>query len=295
MKSEKFLLRVLVLGSSGSLGNKIYYELKKNKNIKLFHSGLKKRKLDFSNKLNLKEFILFIKPHLIINCIANTNIEDCEKNKLISKKINYRIVKEILDLKNYKNFDFKFIQFSTDQFYDTKLNKENSKIFLNNNYCTHKRMAEIECLKKNCLVFRINFFGKSIKNKSFSDWVYYSFKKRNKTPVYLFNDIFFNPLRITTIAKIISSIIAEKKYKNKGIFNLGSKKGMSKSEFALLFAKKTKVFNSNFKFIHANELLKTKRSNNMIMDVRKFEKKFLINLPNISQEINNEARNYILK
>ena len=156
-------------------------------------------------------------------------------------------------------------------------------------------MAEIECLKKNCLVFRINFFGKSIKNKSFSDWVYYSFKKRNKTPVYLFNDIFFNPLRITTIAKIISSIIAEKKYKNKGIFNLGSKKECPKVNLLLLFAKKTKVFNSNFKFIHANELLKTKRSNNMIMDVRKFEKKFLINLPNISQEINNEARNYILK
>lgn len=295
MKSEKFLLKVLVLGSSGSLGNKIFYELKKNKNIQLFHSGLNKRKLDFSNKLNLKEFVLNIKPHLIINCIANTNIEDCEKNKLISKKINYRIVKEILNLKNYKNFDFKCIHFSTDQFYDNELNKENSKIFLNNNYCIHKRMAEIECLKKNCLVFRINFFGKSLKNKSFSDWVYYSFKQRNKTPVYLFNDVFFNPLRITTIAKIISLIIKEKKYKNKGIFNLGSKKGMSKSEFALLFAKKTKVFNSNFKFIHANELLKTKRSNNMIMDVRKFEKKFLINLPNISQEINNEARDYTLK
>ena len=52
MKSKKFLLRVLVLGSSGSLGNKIYYELKKNKNIELFHSGLNRRKLDFTNKLN---------------------------------------------------------------------------------------------------------------------------------------------------------------------------------------------------------------------------------------------------
>ena len=70
---------------------------------------------------------------------------------------------------------------------------------------------------------------------------------------------------------------------------------MSKSEFALLFAKKTDVFNSNYKFIHANDLLKTKRSNNMIMDVRKFEKKFHINLPNISKEIINEARNYTLK
>ncbi len=298
MKAEKSIFRVLVLGSSGSLGNKIYNELKKNKNIQLFHSGLNKRKLDFSNKLNLKKFILSLNPNLIINCIANTNIENCEKNKLVSKKINYKIVKEILNLKNYKNFDFNFIHFSTDQFYNNKfnkLNKENSKIFLNNNYCAHKRMAEIECLKKNCLVFRTNFFGKSLKNKSFSDWVHDSFKKRNKAPVLLFNDVYFNPLRITTIAKIISLIIIDKKYKYKGIYNLGSKEGMSKSKFALTFAKKTMVYNSNYKFIHANDLLKTKRSNNMIMDVSKFENKFQISLPNIFQEIKNEARYYFLK
>ena len=148
--------------------------------------------------------------------------------------------------------------------------------------------------EKNCLVFRTNFFGKTFKNKSFSDWVYDSFKKRNKTPVCLFNDIYFNPLRINTIAKIISLIIANKKYNYKGIYNLGSKKGISKSEFALIFAKKTKVYNSNYVFICANDLLKTKRSNNMIMNVSKFENKFQINLPNTIQEIKNEARNYLL-
>ena len=39
--------KVLILGSSGLLGKKIYVELKKNKNFKLFHSGLKKENLIF--------------------------------------------------------------------------------------------------------------------------------------------------------------------------------------------------------------------------------------------------------
>ena len=45
------MLRVLILGSSGLLGKQIYNNLKKNKNIKLFHTGLKKKKINLSNKI----------------------------------------------------------------------------------------------------------------------------------------------------------------------------------------------------------------------------------------------------
>ena len=64
------MLKILILGSSGTLGKKIYIELKKIKKIKLFHTGLKKRKIDFKNKAKLKKFIFSINPDLIINCIA---------------------------------------------------------------------------------------------------------------------------------------------------------------------------------------------------------------------------------
>ena len=53
--------------------------------------------------------------------------------------------------------------------------------------------------KNNALIFRI-IFGKSIsKNKSFSDWVVESFKSKKK--IYLFNDVYFNPLRKVLLQK----------------------------------------------------------------------------------------------
>ena len=80
-----------------------------------------------------------------------------------------------------------------------------------NNYCKHKRMSEIICIKNNALVFRTNFFGKSLsKNKSFFDWIINAFKSKKK--IYLFDDVYFNPLRINTIAKILSIIVKKKSY-----------------------------------------------------------------------------------
>ena len=288
------MLKVLVLGSSGALGREVYKGLKKIHNIKLFHSGLRKRKIDILHVTKFRKFILSINPNLIINCIAHTNIEQCEKKKILSRKINFEIVKEIFKLKRKKKLHFNFIHFSTDAFYNktkNKPSKETSKIYLINNYCIHKRMSEIECVKNNGLVFRINFFGKSYNNKTYSDWIYYNFKKGKK--IKLFNDVFFNPIRIDSIVKFISSIIINKKYSYNGIYNLGSRDGISKSDFALSFAKKARVINYNYKFIKVNELLKVKRSNNMFMNINKFEKKFKIRLPLIKNEIKNEVKKYL--
>ena len=285
---------VMILGSSGLLGRHLFNNLKKNKKIKLIHTGLKKRKIDFTNRYNLEKIIISKKPDIIINTIGLTNLEKCEKQTQFSKKINYEIIDTIFKLQNKKRLNFKFIQISTDQLYNKKEkngNTEKSKIHLINNYCIHKRMAEISCLKNNALIFRTNFFGKSLsQNKSFSDWVISSFRSKKK--FFLFNDVHFNPLRIETIVNILSNIINKKLYNYKGIYNLGSKDGILKNDFAILIAKKMKIYHNNFVNINVNKLLKVKRPLNMFMNVSKFEKEFHIKLPKIKNEIRNEIRNY---
>lgn len=287
--------KILILGSSGILGKALYRSLKNKKKIKLFHTGLKNRNINLENKVQLKKLILSIYPDLIINCAAYTNIEECEKNIKISKKINVEIVKQIFNLKLQKKMKFDFIQFSTDLFYNKKKDnssKEDSRIYLINNYCKHKREAEKICIKNKALIFRTNFFGKSVSKKgSFSDWIYKVFRK-NKN-FYLFNDVYFNPLRINTIVKIILLIINDKKIKLNGIYNLGSKDAIYKNEFAILFAKKTKIFHRNYTNINVNKLLGVKRSTNMYMNVNKFENKFKYKLPNIKSEIINESKQYL--
>lgn len=289
--------KVLILGSSGLLGRALCSKLTTNKNIKLFHTGLKRRNINLNDKIKLRKLVFTTNPNLIINCAAYTNIEKCEKNFQISKKTNVEVVRQIFNLKFQKKMKFNFIQFSTDLFYNKKnqkCSKESSKIFLINNYCKHKRDAEKICIRNKALIFRTNFFGKSTsKNKSFSDWLYNVFK--NKDKFYLFKDVYFNPLRIDTISKIILFIINQNKFKFSGIYNLGASKPIYKNEFAILFAKKTQVFNKNYTNINVNKILKVKRSTNMYMNVSKFENKFKFKLPNIKSEIINEAQKYIQK
>lgn len=287
-------MNILVLGSSGFLGKKIFRTIKSISNLSAFHNGLVKKKYDLTQITQLKKIIKHSNPDLIINASAISDIDECEQNKKKTYKINVDVVKNIFKIKKKKKLNFFFIQFSTDQLYDSKktlANKETSNIKINNEYARQKAKLEIICKKNKCLILRTNFFGKSKNKKNLTNWIFYSFKKRKK--INLFKDIYFSPLRIDTLCKIIKYIIINKKYNYRGVFNLGSKKFISKSNFAIFFAKKTKIYNKNYSLVKVNSILKVKRSRNMIMNSTKFEKTFKIMLPKIKHEIMNEAKNYL--
>ena len=66
---------------------------------------------------------------------------------------------------------------------------------------------------------------------------------------------------------------------------MGSKKGMSKANFCLKILKREKIKNFNYNLVKINDLCLVKRSKNMKMSVKKFENKFKIKLPYLSQEL----------
>ena len=283
-------MKILILGSSGLLGNKIYHFLKK-KRLNILHNGLKKRKLDITNLNNLK-IILNKKLDLIINCAAATNVEKCEKFFKQTSKINIELGHNIFFLKKKLNLKFSVIFFSTDQVYESKkYSKENSKLTVYNNYSYQKLKAEKIYTKNRSIIFRTNFFGKGTGlNESFSDWLYNSFKSNKK--FFLFKDIIFNPVRIDTLNNIIYNIITKKKLNSNGVYNIGSEGQISKSNFGIFFAKKLKIYNNKEIICNSSEILKVKRPRNMSMNIRKFEKKFYMKLPDIKSEIIKEIKNY---
>jgi dTDP-4-dehydrorhamnose reductase len=288
-------MNILILGSSGLLGRELHNLLKSYKQLKVFHNGLSSRRINIENKHTLKKLIFDTNPSLIINASGITNIEYCEIKKESSYRLNVSVVENIFKLKKKFKLNFFFIQFSTDQIYDSKKvlpNVESSKLKINNEYSKQKSILEKICKKNKSLIFRTNFFGKNYnKKESFSEWIFKSFKRN--VQFYLFNDVYFNPLRIDTVCKIIKNIILKKKFKIQGIYNLGSKGFMSKSNFAIFFAKKIKVYRKNYLLKKINSVLKVKRSRNMIMNIKKFENKFNIKLPKIKNEIINEAKQYL--
>ena len=224
-----------------------------------------------------------IKPNIIVNLAANTNLDMLEENFNICIRDNFITVKNIVDyiLKNDQNI--KFIHLTTDQYYNQKkLNKEN-EISILNNYTFSKYISEIYASKINSLILRTNFFGKSNSNKklSFSDIIINSLNKSEN--IYLFRDVFFSPLSMDTLSEILIKIFHSD---TTGTFNLGSKNGMSKYCFGLEIAKLFYYDQSLVKKIYLNDKkLIAKRPFDMRMDVNKFEEKFNINLPNLIDEI----------
>jgi len=284
-------MKILILGSSGLLGRKIYSYLKKKK-LDIIHNGLKKRILDLKNINNLK-ILLKKNPDIIINAAAETDINICEGFSKKSSKINVNLARNLFLLKKKLNLEFKVIFFSTDQIYNSKkFSKENDNVSIFNNYSYQKFMAEKIYLNNKSIIFRTNFFGKGMGNKkSFSDWVYSCFKSGRKFT--LFKDIVFNPLRIDTLCLVIYRIIRDKKIDNYGVYNLGSKGSISKSNFAILFAKKVGIYNNLYFLCDSSSILKVKRPKNMAMNIKKFEKFYNIKLPDIKNEIINESKKYI--
>ena len=286
-------MKILILGSSGLLGN--YLNKFLSKRFKVFNNGLRKRKVNLLNTSELDKLLLKVRPNLIINCTANTNIDNCEFEKKNAINTNFITLKNTVNLVKKNKLNSKFIKISTDQFYNNKIQKFNRESVNNipNYYCKTKFFLEKFCVKNKIIVVRTNFFGATgSKNKSFTDWIYKSFRSKKK--FYLFNDVYFSPLNLNTLSKMLIKVI-QNIDKSRGVYNLGSRDCITKKDFAIYFAKKLKIYNNNYQSVNSKRFFNVKRPNYMCMNIKKFEKKFKVKMPSVYDQINKEISNYKLK
>ena len=292
-------MKIFIIGSSGLLGSNILNKLKNNKNLILHHNGLRKRKIDLTNFKKIKNFLIIKKFDLIINCAAYTDIDFIEKNKKKTNKLNIELIRNLFLIKKKYKLSYKVMHFSTDQMYGYKnvYHSENSKFKICNHYTKQKILSEKICKKNNSLIFRVNFFGKSVNksknNKlSFTDWIYKMFLRPDQN-FHLFEDVYFNPMYVGNLAQIIAEIVKKNLISFNGIFNIGSKNGMNKKDFAVFFAKRANIYNNNAYMVSKSyKILNAKRSRFMMMNTKKFEKKFQIKLGNLKNEIKTCAKKY---
>ena len=180
MNKKKILL---IFGSNGNLGKIISKKLIKK--YKIITAGrVKNCKILFKNYLSIPKIISNVSPDIIINLIAKTDVDDCEKNKRAARLANIEVVKKIvIGIKNF-NKKIKFIHFSTDHIYSNKKIKPSKEIEpeITNYYAKTKFLGEKAALKCNSIIIRTNFIGKqSLKKKlSLSDWIYHSLKNNKK-------------------------------------------------------------------------------------------------------------------
>lgn len=226
--------RVLVIGA-GFLGTNITQEFKDHivtqTNLTKIHNN--SYILDITDGKKVIECFDDVKPSIVINCAANTNIDFLEQNTSTAYSINGEGIRNLAVAAERSNV--RLIHISTDGIFDGIRGNytEEDKPTPINVYARSKLIGE-ENVIKNCsnyVIVRTNFYGYYPQGKSlFNDILS---KLRTREQFIGFDDVIFTPLEVSNLSQLIFDIT----FSNySGILNLSSNESISKYQFCCKIA-----------------------------------------------------------
>ena len=226
--------RVLVIGA-GFLGGNIAEKFKDHIITQTNLTKINKNSyiLDITDEKQVVDCFHDVKPSIVINCAANTNIDFLERNTPTAYSINGEGIRNLAV--TCKKSDVRLIHISTDGIFDgisgnyTEEDKPNPI----NVYAKSKVIGE-ENIMKNCLnhvIVRTNFYGNHPQGKSLFNNILSKLKNRERFTG--FDDVIFSPLEVSNLSDLISDVT----FSNyRGILNLSSNESISKYQLCCKMA-----------------------------------------------------------
>jgi dTDP-4-dehydrorhamnose reductase len=261
---------VLVLGN-GFLGENIINEFKNN-GIQAIGTNYNKNGIyvDITNMDSIISCVEKYSPKIIINCAANVNVDELENNEELAISINAKGAENIAKVCNDNKI--RLLHISSDGIFDGKQGMYTEEDVVNpiNVYAKSKILGEKLISKnlENYLIIRTNFYGFHNQKKFLFSWALS--KLKNNEEIIGFTDVFFNPLEVTNLSKMIYEL-SEKKIC--GILNLSSNEVFTKFEF---IKKISEVFDFDSKLIKSGSIeelnLNAKRPKNTTLSNEKAKK-----------------------
>ena len=105
-------MKIFLTGKNGQLGHRLENDLKKNHEV----IAVGRDTLDLTNVQLIESKIHQVKPSLIINAAAYTNVDKAEKEKGLAYKVNALAPKALAEVA--KALDIPIIHISTDYIFD---------------------------------------------------------------------------------------------------------------------------------------------------------------------------------
>jgi len=275
--------RVLVTGAEGLLGSSLLPHLRARGHEVMGHSRRTSAHADLAEPGQAFAVLDEAVPDVIVNLAALANVDQCESQPQSAYLANVRLVENLASWAGGRVGACHLVQISTDQVYDGARVHEESEVSLTNYYGFSKYAGELAASVIPSTVLRTNFFGPSLcaGKKSISDWLFQSLQE--KKSITVFDDIMFSPLSLERLVEFIELAVERQK---PGIYNLGSKEGMSKADFAFTFAEAMDLpVDSMFRGDSSSVKLGAYRPRDMRMNSSRFEKAFDIRLPTLKEEI----------
>lgn len=238
------LKKILILGAGGNLGKDFldYLRIYQQKEYNII--GLTHEQLDITLRWKLFKKICDIKPDIIINCSALTNIDYCEDNPEEAYAVNVYGAKIVAEAA--QKYKAKLIHIST-----------NHVIEPVNEYSWSKLLGEQAVLEQKGLVIRTTYYNNNY-------WIIKDLRAGKKIKVL--NNIYYNPISSFTLMEKILHIID--KNITTGIMNIGTEKRITPYEFALEACDILFVDRKNVKKVNSIKQ-KVKRPKNVYLELRK--------------------------
>jgi len=234
-------MKILITGGSGLLGTNFILtvsEMKKHEVSALYNTHPLKNgfcdafKADILDRPKLKKLFREINPDAVIHSAAITDVNYCENHKEEAYKVNVEGTKNVLEASSHAGS--KSVYISSDSLFDGRKGNysEEDAPHPINYYGKTKLLGEKEAEKYNSLIIRTNFYGWNAgSKKEFSEWIVDSIESGNK--VNLFTDVYFNPIIVTSLSRIITELIEKNKT---GVFNVAGRERCSRFQFGNVIA-----------------------------------------------------------
>jgi dTDP-4-dehydrorhamnose reductase len=285
-------MKMLILGSTGMLGMALYSRAQQDEIAVIGAArSVADRILDVTKPAALQELILTERPAVVINTVAITSLDACEKNPASAYLTNTRAASIIAS--SCKEIGARFVHISTDHYYTgdkRKLHGETDPVQLVNEYARTKYAAEAFALThQDTLVIRTNIVGFRNRpdNPTFAEWCIRMLKE--KSPATLFDDFYTSPIDVYHFSDIVLDLI---RIGSTGIVNIAGKDVSSKQEFILGLADTLHLDTSHTSTGSVKGLQGTPRAESLGLDVHKAEKILGYSMPDRQAVIDNLVRHY---
>lgn len=275
-------MTVLVTGATGLLGAYLVDLLSELGPVTATSRSGTARPCDLTDADAAKSLIRTVDPAVVVHTAALTDVDGCEEDPVRAEALNATAVAHLADT---LASSAQLVYISTDQVYpDTAGTHREGGEAPVNVYGRSKLAGERAALKHPAaLVLRTNFFGpsKTPGRQSLSDFVERNLREGNR--ITLFDDVLFSPLHIETLGLLIPEMISGRMT---GVFNAGSREGMSKADFAFHIAGHLRLSTNTARRGQSSEMPgRAPRPRDLRMNVSHIETALGRAMPTLSQEV----------
>ncbi len=284
--------RILVTGVSGLLGLNFVQEMMGTHEIigvdrgKLRNAPFKILKQDLLDADAVESVLDLAQPEWLINCAALADLEACEDNPDIAKRLNTDLPRHLARACKARNIPF--VHISTDAVFDGEKDgfyTEEDKPNPQSVYSKTKFEGEWAVLTEDpkALVARVNFYGWSLGGRrSLAEFFHHNLT--NNKSMSGFTDIIFCPMLVNDTARTLVKMLQRGL---SGLYHLVGPQAMSKYQFGVEIARKFSL--------HENEIspksilsssLTARRSHNLWLSTHKLSTDLGEDLPQFSTGLN---------